>query len=96
LPPAGTSDEAPELREDRYAIAVGVANLQLREEKLEKAYAAYEQTANGREEPERPMSDAQTRRALAEHARGRADAAAGVRSTAGRRRRARDGRGGIA
>lgn len=68
----GASDEARELREDRYAIAVGVAvaNLHLREEKLKKAFAAYEQAANGREEPERPMSDAQIRRALAEHARG--------------------------
>lgn len=68
----GASDEARELREDRYAIAVGVAvaNLHLREEKLKKAYAAYEQATNGREEPERPMSDTQIRRALAEHARG--------------------------
>jgi hypothetical protein len=68
----GASDEARELREDRYAIAVGVAvaNLHLREEKLKKAYAAYEQAANGREEPERALTDAQMRRALAEHARG--------------------------
>jgi hypothetical protein len=68
----GASDEARELREDRYGIAVGVAvaNLHLREEKLKKAYAAYEQAANGREEPERAMTDAQMRRALAEHARG--------------------------
>jgi hypothetical protein len=68
----GASDEARELREDRYGIAVGVAvaNLHLREEKLKKALAAYEQAANGRDEPERPMNDSQMRRALAEHARG--------------------------
>lgn len=69
---ARASDEALALRKERYAIAVGVAvaNLHLREELLKKAYAAYEQGANGRDEPERPMNEAQMRRALAEHARG--------------------------
>lgn len=60
------------IRRDRYAIAVGtaVANLYLIEEKLRKAHLEWEQEANGRDEPERPMTDTQLKRALAEHARG--------------------------
>jgi len=69
---AGASDEALDLRKERYAIAVGaaVANLHLKEDKLRKAHDAWEQGANGRDEPDRPMTEAQQRRALAEHARG--------------------------
>jgi hypothetical protein len=69
---AKASDQQLHGRRDRYAVAVGaaVANLYLIEEKLRKAHAAWEQEANGREEPERPMTEAQLKRALAEHARG--------------------------
>lgn len=69
---ATASDQQLHGRRERYAIAVGaaVANLYLIEEKLRKAHATWEQEANGREEPARPMTDAQLKRALAEHARG--------------------------
>jgi hypothetical protein len=64
-------DQALRTRLDKYALAVGVAvaNLSAQEEKLAKAYTAWEQSENGAE-PEKAMTEAQMRRGLAHHARG--------------------------
>ena len=65
------SDQALEMRKEKYALAVGVtvANMWVQEEKLGKAHTRWEEEKNG-EEPERPMSEAQIQRALVEDARG--------------------------
>jgi hypothetical protein len=65
------SDQALEMRKEKYALAVGVtvANMWVQEEKLRKAHRRWEEEKNG-EEPERPMSEAQIQRALVEDARG--------------------------
>jgi len=65
------SDQALDLRKDKYALAVGVtvANMWVQEENLRKAHTRWEDEKKG-EEPERPMSEAQIQRALVEDARG--------------------------
>jgi hypothetical protein len=65
-------DQALNARRDRYAIAVGVtvANLSVQERKLQKRYNAWEEGGRQGTEPERPMTEEQTRRALRESARG--------------------------
>ncbi|HWY18595.1 MAG TPA: hypothetical protein VNY27_07780 [Solirubrobacteraceae bacterium] len=65
-------DPGLQARKDRYGLAVGVtvANLWTQEDKLQRAYTAWEQAQNGREEPPKPMTEEQRQRALVEHARG--------------------------
>ena len=66
------SDQALDVRKDKYALAIGVtvANMWVQEKKIEQAYKRWEDEGKQGAEPERPMSDAQMRRALVEDARG--------------------------
>jgi hypothetical protein len=66
------SDDALEVRREKYALAVGVvvASIYAQEDRLTKAYQRWKESENGGEEPEKPMTEAQIRRALAQHARG--------------------------
>lgn len=67
-----SGDLAMQGRSDRYGIALGVAiaNLWVREESLAKRQAAWQTKQNGGDEPEKPMNEAQRRRAITEAARG--------------------------
>jgi uncharacterized membrane protein YccC len=67
-----SSDAALKARQERYALAIGVAIAQLwtKEEQLRKKRAEYEAHSNGGEEPTKPMDEAQMRRALSEAALG--------------------------
>jgi hypothetical protein len=67
-----TTDSAIETRRERYALAVGIAiaNLYANEKKLRMAHDAWVQAKGSGAEPDKPMTEAQLRRAVAEHARG--------------------------
>jgi hypothetical protein len=66
------SDAALDGRRERYAIGVGVvvANLVQAEKKIRRKHDAWAGGKNGAEEPSKPMTDEQLRRALAEAAGG--------------------------
>lgn len=68
----GSSDAALSLREERYALGVGVmvANLELRERAVRKKHERWAAGQNGIEEPPKPLDPGQIHRALAEGARG--------------------------
>jgi hypothetical protein len=66
------TDDTLAVRDDRYGLGVGVAvaNLALGEKKIKAAHDAWEAKQNGTEEPPKPMTEDQFRRALVEAARG--------------------------
>lgn len=66
------SDQALNMRLEKYALAVGVAvaNLFVQEEKFAKAYTAWQQSGNGGDPPDQAMTEAQRHRALGHDARG--------------------------
>lgn len=66
------SQAALDTRRERYALAVGVviANLTQEEKKIQRRREAWEARQNGNEEPSKPMTEEQMRRALAEAAHG--------------------------
>jgi hypothetical protein len=59
-------------RREQYALAIGVviANLTQEEKKIQRKHEAWEARQNGNEEPTKPMSEDQMRRAMAEAAHG--------------------------
>jgi hypothetical protein len=66
------SQAALDGRRERYALGVGVvvANLQQQEKKIQRRHEAWEARQNGNEQPPKPMTEDQMRRALAEAAHG--------------------------